>query len=222
MPDPRGRDERPIRSSTPLSLFPTFVWLAELEDEVRDRIHATVIDELAVMTAALHDISPGQSWQSDHTLHHLEAFAELVSVIQRMSGAVLQFLRVGHEGVEITGCWANISAPGAAHPIHHHPNNFLSGVYYLDVGPDCDTIQFHDPRPQVRMIRPPVRELIGENADMAVVQVERGTLLLFPSWLEHSVPPHRGIENRVSVSFNVMFKRYVETMAQPAWDPGYR
>jgi hypothetical protein len=33
----------------------------------------------------------------------------------------------------ITGCWANVNPPGSYHPTHNHPNNFLSGVYYVDI-----------------------------------------------------------------------------------------
>ena len=33
----------------------------------------------------------------------------------------------------ITGCWANINPPAAYHPTHNHPNNYLSGVYYVAV-----------------------------------------------------------------------------------------
>jgi uncharacterized protein (TIGR02466 family) len=211
-----------IRRSTPVSLFPTFVWMAELEDDARERIHRGAMEWLEEMTDALRELAPGGSWQSEHVLHQVGQFAELVSVIRRMSAAVLEFLRIGYDGIDITGCWVNVSAPGAQHVVHHHPNNFLSGVYYVRVGAGSNTIQFHDPRPQVRVIRPPVRELTGENADMAVVQVDPGTLLLFPSWLEHSVPPNQGLETRISISFNLMFTSYVETMSLPAWDPGYR
>ena len=35
------------------------------------------------------------------------------------------------------------------------------------------------------------------------LSVEAGTLVLFPSWLEHSVPPHRGQKPRITISFNI-------------------
>ena len=115
-----------------------------------------------------------------------------------------------------------MNGPEAAHAVHHHPNNFLSGSYYVSAPEGADTIAFHDPRPQTRIIRPPVRELTNENTDQVVVRVRPGTLLLFPSWLEHSVPPNRSDKLRISLSFNVMFSRYTETMAPPMWDPGTR
>ena len=83
--------------------------------------------------------------------------------------------------------FATVLACGAAHAPHSHPNNFLSGVYYVRTGPGADSLNFHDPGRQAYVIRPPVVELTAENTDQVVVRVRDGTLLLFPSYLEHSV-----------------------------------
>ena len=88
-----------------------------------------------------------------------------------------------------TGRDANVPGQLSNHTvilIHHHPNNFLSGVYYVQVRAGADAINFHDPRPQTAIIRPPVTELSAENVDQVVVGVKDGTLLLFPAYLEHS------------------------------------
>jgi uncharacterized protein (TIGR02466 family) len=50
-----------------------------------------------------------------------------------------------------------------------------------------------------------------------VVKVKDGTLLLFPAWLDHSVDENRSAEERISVSFNLMFTGYSETMSKPMW-----
>ena len=55
----------------------------------------------------------------------------------------------------MTGLWANMNAPGAIHKMYNHPNNLLSGVYYLQTGKGADTINFHDPRPQRDVIKLP-------------------------------------------------------------------
>ena len=129
---------------------------------------------------------------------------------------VLQFLHVGDCGpLRVTGCWANVNPPGASHRMHAHPNNFLSGVYYVSVPAGADTINFHDPRPQTGQIRPPVTALTAENTDQVVVRIAEGTLLLFPAWLMHSVDANPTQERRVSVSFNLMFDS--PTLARPLW-----
>jgi len=71
----------------------------------------------------------------------------------------------------------------------------------------ADRINFHDPRAQPAIIRPPVTELVAANADQAVITVADGTLLLFPSWLEHSVDENASERVRISLSFNSMFSK---------------
>jgi uncharacterized protein (TIGR02466 family) len=158
-----------------------------------------------------------QAWQSGHALHRRGELRDLVSCIEAAVDAVLAFLRVDHGQVAITGCWANVNAPGAAHAMHAHPNNFLSGVYYVDVEEGSDTINFHDPRAQAAVIRPPVTELTAYNTDQVVVPVGVGTLIMFPAWLPHSVAANRSPSARISVSFNVMFTSFGETMGGPLW-----
>src|SRR6266513_2043020 len=131
--------------------------------------------------------------------------------------AVLRFLRIGCAACDITGCWATVLARGAAHKAHSHPNNFLSGVYYVRTRPGSDAINFHDPRTQAGVIRPPVVELTAENTDQVVVRVTNGTLLMFPSYLEHSVDANASEEERISVSFNVMFSSFTEKLSKPLW-----
>ncbi len=112
---------------------------------------------------------------------------------------------------------ANVLGKGAAHRLHSHPNNFLSGVYYVRTEPGADTINFHDPRNQTGIIRPPVVELTAENTDQVVVSVKDGTLLLFPAYLQHSVDANRSEKERVSVSFNLMFSSFTENLSKPLW-----
>jgi len=204
-----------------MPMFPTTVWRTELREAVRDRV-AKAVDVALAAAGAPRELAPGRSWQSHGALHEAPELAELTGALRQLTGSVLDVLRVGHDGFAITGCWANVNAPGAAHPVHHHPNNFLSGVYYVRVRDGSDVIQFHDPRPQVRVIRPPVRALTGDNTDLVAVRVDPGTLLVFPAWLEHSVPPNQSNELRISLSFNAMFTRYAETMSAPLWEPGER
>ena len=135
---------------------------------------------------------------------------------------MLRFLKIGCDDFEVTGCWANILAPGASHRIHSHPNNFLSGTYYVRTGPGADTINFHDPRIQTGVIRLSVTELTSENTDQVVIKVKSGTLLLIAAYLQHSVDTNTGAEERISVSFNVMFSSFTEHLGRPCGRTGGR
>ena len=200
-----------------LRMFPSFVWKAELKPKIHRRLNEDIISMLDGMRRTLPEPAPGRSWQSDQDLHKLSDLCELVSCLNDAIASVLDFLKIGQEEFEITGLWANMNPPGAAHGMHSHPNNFLSGVYYVRTHKGADTINFHDPRSQTGIIKPPVMELSAENTDQVVVGVKNGAILLFPSWLAHSVDTNRSDETRISVSFNVMFSAYAENMSKPLW-----
>jgi uncharacterized protein (TIGR02466 family) len=203
--------------SHPFRLFPTLVWRVELADDVRARVNTIALKTLAELRASLPPLAPGQGWQSPQDLHRRAELSELVACIDAAAVEVLRFLRIGHDAPSITAGWLNVLAPGRAHAAHSHPNNFLSGVYYVKTQPGANTINFHDPRPQTGVIRPPVTELTADNADQVVVTVKDGVLLIFPAWLVHSVDANQSTEQRVSVSFNMMFPAYAETMSKPMW-----
>ena len=206
-----------IQASDVVPMFPTLVWKISLKPEVRDAIDAKAMGTLERLRRDLPILELGQGWQSEQTLHEREEFQDLISCVNKFAKSILRFLRIGPDAFEITGCWATVLAKGATHKVHSHPNNFLSGVYYVRTRPGSDTINFHDPRSQTRIIRPPVVELTAENTDQVVVRVTNGTLLMFPSYLEHSVDTNVSGEERISISFNIMFTSFTEQLSKPLW-----
>ena len=206
-----------IKSSDIVSMFPTFMWKIQLRKDTYTSANTKVLKTLDEMRQNFPPLSAGDAWQSTNELHNLETFRQLVQYFHSTATTILKFLKISYKELMITGCWANILAKDAAHKAHKHPNNFLSGVYYVQTQPGADTINFHDPRIQTAIIRPPVRELTAENTDQVVVKVSNGTLLVFPSYLEHSVSPNESDKERISISFNVMFTSFTETMSKPLW-----
>jgi uncharacterized protein (TIGR02466 family) len=200
-----------------IPMFPTLVWKVQLEAQLHKEITARAVAVLVRMRGPLPPLAPGHAWQSNQTLHTLEEFRELVSCVSRAVTGILRFLRVGYDAFEISACWATVLATGAAHRVHHHPNNYLSAVYYLRTHPGADSINFHDPRSQTGIIRPPVVDLTANNTDQVVVRVRNGTLLVFPAYLQHSVDANASPGERISVSFNIMFSDFTEKLSKPQW-----
>lgn len=198
-------------------MFPSLVWKTQIAPGLRDAIGVRLVAALAGMRRDAPPLAAGQGWQSVQDLHQHEALRELVPCIRHCAAGVLRFLHIGATGYEITGCWATVLAPGASHKLHSHPNNFLSGVYYVRTGEGADTINFHDPRKQASVIRPPVTELTAQNTDQVVVRVREGTLLLFPAYLEHSVDANTSADERISISFNLMFSSFAKQLSKPLW-----
>ena len=206
-----------IDSSDVISMFPTLVWKLQPKPDLRLKIETNILALLQTLRREQPSLAPGQGWQSESSLHQRQELNDLVSCVNSAAQSVLRFLKIGESAIDITGCWATVLRKSAEHRIHTHPNNFLSGVYYLRTHQGADTINFHDPRSQAGIIRPPVMELSAANTDQVVVNVMNGTLLMFPSYLQHSVAPNMSEEERISISFNLMFPAFAEKLAKPLW-----
>ena len=206
-----------MEDSDVLSIFPTCVWKIQLTSEFRQKVNSQILQVINQVNPDLAEIPPGESWQSGQDLHDREQLADLISCIDSTARTILQFLKVAYDSIEITGCWANINASGSSHAIYSHPNNFLSGTYYVRTHRGADSVNFHDPRPQTAIIRPPVTELTSQNTDQVVVTVSDGMLLMFPSYLAHSVAPNESGKLRISISLNMMFSQYAERLSRPLW-----
>ena len=174
--------------------------------------------EIERLIAPRPNIPAGSNWQTPQDLHTRPAFAEFVKLVETAARGVTRFLQVDQYPMGITGCWANVNPPGAYHPMHHHPNNYLSGVYYVAIPAAGSQILFQDPRGQASMIMPKPRQYTRLTANGANAQSKEGRLVIFPSWLKHTVPANDGKSERISISFNLMFKNFSETMAAPLWD----
>jgi uncharacterized protein (TIGR02466 family) len=137
-----------IRLGSPdfLRMFPTVVWTLQLEEEASRALNPAILRGLAEIRTSAGEPSAGENWQSGHALHRRDEFHALVEAIQATTRKVLSFREIASDDFEITGCWANVNGIGASHGVHSHPNNFLSGVYYLQTQAGADTINFHDPR----------------------------------------------------------------------------
>lgn len=197
-------------------LFPCPLWVVDLRPAEAAALNARLRSEIDKIVSPRPAIPPGSNWQTPQDLHTRPAFADFVKLVETAARGVARFLQVDQYPMVITGCWANINPRGAYHPTHHHPNNYLSGVYYVAVPPPGSRIVFQDPRPSIIMPKP--RQYTRMTANGADAQSKEGRMLLFPAWLKHSVPSNEGVAERISISFNLMFEKFTETMASPMWD----
>ena len=105
--------------------------------------------------------------------------------------------------VKINEMWSIINKKNSYNESHIHPNNLLSSVYYVRAPKDCGKIIFNNPN-QVSLNRFPKDLKKPEfSANIQKIEPKEGNLLLFPSYLWHSVETNNSDEDRVIVSFNV-------------------
>ena len=105
--------------------------------------------------------------------------------------------------IYITQSWLNINRPGDFHHPHSHPNSIISGVFYVS-SEKTDKITFNDPNDRVKaQIKFDPKEFNVWNSSSWNFGTDTNMLILFPSWLEHSVQPNeKTTTDRISLSFN--------------------
>lgn len=101
--------------------------------------------------------------------------------------------------LRITQSWVNYTKKGQFHHKHRHPNSFISGVYYIETTDD-DKIYFHNDRIPMIEIVPNLWN--SWNSKTWWIEAKKGSLVLFPSSLEHNVEVVNTDETRISLSFN--------------------
>jgi uncharacterized protein (TIGR02466 family) len=201
------------------NLFPTPVWVVDFEQNIHEPLNAQIIRHLDAMIEERPAVDIGATLQTDNNMHEFDEFADLVAQLRRGTAAVLEFLEIKYDTFEITGCWANINPTGGINTPHTHPNNYLSGVYYVQTQQGADSIFFSDPRPQAGVVLPPTNSETIYSGNEIGFDAKAGRLIMFPSWLVHGVPANRSNRDRISVSFNVMFSGYTDSMSKPSWSP---
>jgi uncharacterized protein (TIGR02466 family) len=105
--------------------------------------------------------------------------------------------------------WANVSSPGNTNSNHIHGGAYWSVVYYVRAGEgQGGNLLLNDPRmPALRMHAPGLRfKDMGPDL-VASVTPKPGRMILFPSWLSHSVAPFEGAEQRISIAMNLVATR---------------
>ena len=145
----------------------------------------------------------GQIHQSPDDLHKYGMFEPLVNELDLIHDSILRKLEYKFDKIEITNMWSNHLYSGDSHPPHTHSNNFLSGVYYLEAEDGAAPIQFFDPRPQSNVLRPR-NKASWQNCSMIQFDAIKGVGYIFPSWLQHWVPPTDG--KRISISWNIILR----------------
>ena len=199
-------------------LFPTPLWIVDLKADAAAALNLKLKAEIERIISPRPPIPASSNWQTPQDLHTRPAFAEFVKLIETAARGVTRFLQVDQYPMVITGCWGNVNPPGAFHPMHHHPNNYLSGVYYVSIPDSGSQIVFQDPRTQASMIMPRPKQYTRLTANGANAQSKAGRMVIFPAWLKHTVPANEGKSDRISISFNLMFTNFTETMASPMWN----
>ena len=180
-------------------LFPSEFYSSNIFDEKENEKYKNFLIDLSKKTPGKVRSNRG-GWQSDTDLWNQEIFKPLLEKASSIAQSIIADISQGRPQMVIRSMWGNINPKGGMNFTHVHPSGWMSGVYYIQLSKDNNTINFEDPRPS-RMMDFQRSCLIKD--EYFTHHVEVGDLLLFPSWLPHFVTPNTSNENRISISFNI-------------------
>ena len=196
--------------------FPTLVFSLDIPDS--DALNAHLIEAIYAERER-DDTGTNKSnfpelggWHSHVRLHRDATFAGLVQHVDAVSDMMCG--KLGYHRsyrLKIGTMWSIINPPGSSNRAHIHPGCIWSGVYYVQAPRNSGRIEFIDPRTQNMMT--PVEYIPGTRRPRNCWTKVRynpvaGRMLIFPSWLYHSVAPNRSKAkgkkaDRIIMSFNL-------------------
>lgn len=115
-----------------------------------------------------------------------------------------------YTGYRFGQSWLSYKHPGQHHTMHTHPNSLISGVFYFGEGTqETPAIRFHKMGvgTNVSTLMP---KLVDDKRQVKYsqatfnVEFTPGLMVLFPSYLHHSVPINKSDKVRCSLAFNVV------------------
>ena len=105
--------------------------------------------------------------------------------------------------LRITQSWLNTTKPQERHHLHYHANCYLSGILYIRCLPD-DHINFSNRSfGSYNNMEFPMKKPTVWNVRTLAQNIIEGDLIIFPSWMQHSVDLNKTKnKDRISLSFN--------------------
>ena len=103
--------------------------------------------------------------------------------------------------------WVNINPPEALNVTHNHPNCDIAGVLWIKIPKNSGNFTFVSPYDFLSYVemfsyKKEFKKELNYYHNYKFTPQE-GSLLLFPSHLQHRVSPNKSNEDRISVSFNI-------------------
>ena len=112
--------------------------------------------------------------------------------------------KINKEKINISTMWSIINPKNTFNFQHNHPNSLLSAAYYVKAKKNSGQINFYDPKEMKVMYHPPIQNYNEISAEIINIEPDEGKLILFPSYLKHSVEENLSDEDRIVISFNVI------------------
>ena len=196
-----------VKNTTKLtSLFPTPVWSGIVDD------FETINPKLIKYIQKLRNENPkgfqksnSLGWHSDNFNLNDEEPKAFLNGAKLIIKKAIDDMQWDLENLisRVTNMWSIINPKNSSNLRHIHPNCFLSSAYYIKAPKNCGNLIFHDPRSAATYRTAKTTKINELNNDEYTIIPQEGLLVLFPSYLHHSVGINGSNEDRIIISFNI-------------------
>jgi uncharacterized protein (TIGR02466 family) len=192
------------------AIFPIPIYTVECDIDVSDALeflegsHALLPNE--------HAHNYGNKSEDDYILDtpvckNLKQFA--LEHIEKFADNIMAW---DFEGFQITQSWVSIKRPHEQHGIHYHPNSVVSAVFYFqDYNDNVSHVKFHRPEFMTQLMNQFAPATVTEKMYKTEfpwhywsIPPKKNTLIIFPSWLQHSVSENVSSIPRKSLAINAV------------------
>ena len=154
-------------------------------------------------------LSNNKGWHStsDLFLKKEESFRGVCTTCASSIASIMKSYdeNFNHEAIDARFAgWINVNPKGGSNLIHSHPNSHWSGVLYIqqpsDVTGNSGMIEFINPNQEGRDLA----GLLPKNGFDPIMRIrpKAGQMVIFPSYLLHSVYPNDSDQDRITIAFN--------------------
>jgi len=182
--------------------FPTPIYYYQFTDSTLSVIQSEIIDCIPNFEDTLTnpwDDSVLTSFKYNSTDNFLDSSPilkeHIIQHVQNFINSNIDF--------EITDSWLNVCKQYGYQNYHSHPLSDISGTYYVQTNSNDGNIKFKPESISYQSSK--LLDVLNVSRNATYVP-KIGQLLLFPSFLQHTVLMNNTEDDRISISFNVHFK----------------
>ena len=194
------------KMSKPNLLFPTPVWTIQLDNfkKINDEMYKYIKSQQKIDSVGVTK-SNVKGWHSNEfDLNEKEPQNFITFILPAIEQVMTDMNWEKQKQIaKINNMWAIINTGGSANLRHQHGNSTISGAYYVKAPLQSGDIVFYDPRPAPVYSHPNVVNPNLLNAQVNSISPKEGALVLFPSYVDHSVNENLSNQERIVISFNI-------------------
>tara|TARA_B100000408_G_scaffold138198_1_gene131176 strand:+ start:285 stop:872 length:588 start_codon:yes stop_codon:yes gene_type:complete len=188
--------------------FPTEIWVGNTTDIDNERLSEIILER--EQSEPSNNLSNVGGWQSSDDLNKDESFSNVVRYVFDCCQPIFEKSQY-KDGLKIfiSNMWCNVNRQRDFNKNHLHGLCDWSFAYYVSVPKDSGNIVFCDPRVRRQMAN---QDRFLKNYSNNFQHGEystspsEGSIVVFPSYLEHYVQPNQSELPRISISGNITIR----------------